>query len=49
MKIKNVKVGELTLKDILEDIKSRCTWESHYQSDRDAMISRISYYLEAIK
>ena len=48
-KIKNVKVGELRLKDVLEDIKSKCEYNGDYQLERNDMVERIDYYLDLIK
>lgn len=49
MKLKNVKVGDLTLKDILEDIKSRCHYDGNYKQERENMVRRIMYYLKEIE
>lgn len=49
MKIKNIKVGEITIRDILEDIKSECHYAGNYQQERNNMINKIDLYLRALQ
>lgn len=48
MKFKNVKIGDFTIRDMLEDIKSRARLKGDYEGDRNVMIDKINYYLNKL-
>lgn len=49
MKIKNEKLGDFKLKDMLKDILSVVEYKGDYQKDRDALIRKINFYIKNIK
>ncbi len=40
---------KVSIKQILEDIKTQCEYSGDYQRDRDKMLMRVEYYLSLIK
>ena len=49
MRLLNIKVGDWTVKDILEDLKSIGDGEGSYEQCWENMRKRIDYYLEEIE
>jgi hypothetical protein len=49
MKLKNAKLGEITVKDILENIRLEGKKEPLYEEAYKAMRKLIEYYLDSIE
>ena len=47
--MKNIKLKDFTLKDLLQSIKDCATYNSDYEGDRNRMMKKIEEYLEEIE